>query len=110
MWRQILLFLFQTNPALFVDVDGDGYLALGDCDDTNARVNRGAAEVCQDQIDNDCDGYVDEGCGGGANDADGDGYSVATGDCDDTNPTVHPNAAEQCQDGIDSNCNGSDCQ
>ena len=48
------------------DADGDGYYddANGgdDCDDTDATVNPGAAEVCGDTIDNDCNGYVDDGC------------------------------------------------
>jgi len=33
-----------------------------DCDDANAAVNPGAAEVCSDTIDNNCDGQVNEGC------------------------------------------------
>jgi hypothetical protein len=48
------------------DVDGDGYIddmpACGgdDCDDSNPLVNPASAET-QDTLDNDCDGYVDEG-------------------------------------------------
>jgi uncharacterized protein (TIGR02145 family) len=42
------------------DLDGDGYsVAQGDCDDNNANVYPGAVEVC-DQIDNNCNGTVDE--------------------------------------------------
>ena len=41
------------------DNDGDGY-GDDDCDDTNPDVNPGAAEVCCDEIDNKCDGQVDE--------------------------------------------------
>jgi len=41
-----------------VDEDGDGRCAEDDCDDTDA--DRGGAEVC-DEVDNDCDGDVDEG-------------------------------------------------
>ena len=31
----------------------------GDCDDTNADLSPGATEVC-DEIDNDCDGDIDD--------------------------------------------------
>jgi hypothetical protein len=50
------------------DGDSDGYFAeagcgtAADCDDGDAGVNPGAAEVCGDGIDNNCDGGVDEGC------------------------------------------------
>ncbi|MDQ3034782.1 MAG: MopE-related protein, partial [Myxococcota bacterium] len=55
------------------DVDVDGHTVcgtlegggtdpmLGDCDDAEARVHPGAAEVC-DGLDNDCDGAIDPGC------------------------------------------------
>ncbi|MCK6546928.1 discoidin domain-containing protein [Myxococcota bacterium] len=33
-----------------------------DCDDTRADVHPGAAEICGDNLDNDCDGAIDEGC------------------------------------------------
>ena len=42
------------------DADGDGHLDAscggGDCDDGDAAVNPGAAEVCDNGIDDDCDG------------------------------------------------------
>lgn len=41
------------------DADGDGFIASDDCDDTNAAVNPGATEVCDDQVDNDCNGLTD---------------------------------------------------
>lgn len=34
----------------------------GDCDDTDYSVNPGAQEQCNDGIDNNCSGQVDEGC------------------------------------------------
>jgi serine protease len=47
------------------DADGDGYedeLCGGDdCDDSDALISPGAAEVCGDGIDNNCDG-IDEAC------------------------------------------------
>ncbi len=56
------------------DADADGYYDKAgcgtevDCDDFDASVNPGASEVCDDGIDNDCDGYTDgedSDCGGG---------------------------------------------
>jgi len=34
----------------------------GDCDDTDASVRPWATEVCNNEVDDDCDGSVDEGC------------------------------------------------
>ncbi len=58
----------NAAPAC-IDADGDRYgqnCANGpDCNDANAAINPGVTESCSDTIDNDCDGYVDEGdvCG-----------------------------------------------
>jgi len=52
-------------PCNEFDLDEDHYFAdLGDCDDTNAQVHPGAPEVCNG-VDDDCDGYVDDGNPGG---------------------------------------------
>ncbi|MCK6526288.1 S8 family peptidase [Myxococcota bacterium] len=45
------------------DADGDGHDAGADCDDSDPAVHPGATETC-DGVDDDCDGTVDEGCGG----------------------------------------------
>ena len=47
------------------DSDGDSYAVEGDrceeidCNDSNATVNPAAEEICDDGIDNNCDGKTD---------------------------------------------------
>jgi hypothetical protein len=95
----------HLRAAVLVDMDGDQWsVAMGDCDDNDANRNPGELESC-DEIDNNCDGEIDEGF-----DQDGDGYLDATActhgeDCDDTDPTAWPGRTEEC-DQTDSNCNG----
>ena len=40
-----------------IDVDGDGFSATLDCDDTDRTVYPGAPEVIRDGVDQDCNGY-----------------------------------------------------
>ncbi|MES9993284.1 MAG: putative metal-binding motif-containing protein [Candidatus Thiodiazotropha sp.] len=110
-------------PVECTDSDMDGYAIDGgscgavDCNDNDASINPGAAEICSDGVDNNCNGLVDTAdsnavdCPLECTDSDGDGYSVEGGDCgavdcDDTNGDVNPGALEICDDGIDNNCNG----
>lgn len=106
-------------PPVCTDFDGDGFAVEGgqcgavDCDDTDATINPGSADICDDGIDNNCNGTIDEGCvvTPVCTDNDGDLFAVEGGecgpvDCDDTDDTVNPDAVEDCADGIDNNCNG----
>lgn len=52
--------MYKDSETASPDQDGDGVTALTDCDDTNAAINPSATEVCDDTIDNNCDGLVDK--------------------------------------------------
>ena len=108
-----------ANEAAY-DLDGDGWRAENDCDDTDAAVNPGADERCNG-IDDDCNGLTDDGVGPQWYvDADGDAYGKVSigqscegslgavtidGDCNDEDATINPDSTIQV-DGQDSNCNG----
>jgi len=107
---------------------GDGYADNDlDCDDTNAAVRPGAAELC-DGFDNNCVDGIDEGFPSVLfSDLDGDGYGDPSSpveaycdaedavaddtDCDDTNPDVNPGATEVCtgfgEEPLDEDCSGA---
>jgi hypothetical protein len=128
--------------TLYHDGDGDSYGDLTvsgaychspsdawigdatDCDDTDADIHPGADEFCN-EVDDDCDGEVDEA---GALDetvwyldADGDGFGdpaqttvacvapaafvVNNTDCDDANAEINPGVEEVCNS-IDDDCDG----
>ncbi len=90
-----------------LDRDGDGATTVlgNDCDDHDAAVARGRAEVAGNGRDDDCDGVADEDGPPDTMDRDGDLVTVAAGDCDDTQTTVGA-ASELCGDGRDNDCDG----
>jgi hypothetical protein len=97
------------------DLDMDGFTArratggLPDCDDTDDTINPTAEEVCDDRVDNNCNGLVDEGASCTPDDLDRDGAircppgpspDCSTCDCDDCNAAVGPGVRDVC-DGVD---------
>jgi hypothetical protein len=120
--------LEHPNQVWYVDVDNDGYsngnmsvqcvrpvsykaaseltATSGDCDDQNIAINPGATEIC-DNVDNNCDGQIDEGLtttyyqdadtdsyGNPANSIQAcvlpSGYVTDNTDCDDNDAKEHP--------------------
>ncbi len=123
----------------YQDSDGDGFgnIAVNtqacsqptgyvsdntDCNDADSSVNPGAVEVCND-IDDNCDGNIDEGLSTATyyldidNDGYGDplssivscsqppGYVPDNTDCNDADSSVNPGAAEVTCDSVDNDCN-----
>ena len=113
--------LAQTTQACSPPI---GYVSNStDCNDSNSAIHPGATEVCNN-IDEDCDGFTDEGLTITTYYADGDadgygnlavsvnscsavvGYVTNHDDCDDGDASIHPGAIELC-DGIDQDCDGT---
>jgi hypothetical protein len=112
------------EPVQACALPGGAVRTGGDCDDDNALVHPGVAEVCNG-IDDDCDGLVDFDDDLSTptwyGDADGDGYGLDTvikvapgceppkgyaaapGDCDDNDAAVNPDGQEVCN-GYDDDC------
>ena len=129
----------NVTVTYYTDADGDGFgedgteftddcdtpigsaTVGGDCDDTDNSVYPGAPELC-DNIDNNCDGAVDNNAGiAYYTDADADGFGddatetyscspipgmiTQGGDCDDANLNINPGAPDPC-DELDQDCSG----
>ena len=137
----------DVTTAYYYDADRDGYggddvpfVACAppssrwvtnndDCNDLEPEVYPGAVEICND-VDDDCDGAVDDadadldlssaptwyadGDGDTFGDPDSgttacaapDGYVADWTDCNDTDPNVNPGVAERCND-VDDDCDGA---
>lgn len=94
----------STVASTATDDDKDGFTEeQDDCDDSDASIHPGVAEICDDGKDNDCDGGVDAS----EVDGDGDGFGPCAGDCDDANPAISPASPEVDGDNIDNNCDGT---
>ena len=98
------------------DSDSDGYAVEGDlcgetdCDDSDETISPDAEEICDDEIDNNCNGKTDAADQECQNfpictDEDGDGFCAEEDDCDDSDTLVNPEAEEICGDSTDNNCN-----
>ncbi|MEW5847489.1 MAG: putative metal-binding motif-containing protein [Myxococcota bacterium] len=119
-----------NDVCLNPDVDGDGYRSADcggtDCNDGNGAINPGATEVCDDGLDNDCDGLTDgadpDCAGRDAGPGPGDG-GVAPGDggvvVGPDGGVVAPDAGPGCNDPAFADadndgfrktaCGGTDC-
>ncbi|HZV68439.1 MAG TPA: LamG-like jellyroll fold domain-containing protein, partial [Saprospiraceae bacterium] len=114
----------NLNVTILACSPPSGYVANStDCNDNNVNIHPGATELCND-IDDDCDGSVDEGIPTNTyyQDADADGYGNANvtiqkcnqpsgyvtnnTDCQDHNAAIHPLATEGLN-GIDDDCDGT---
>jgi hypothetical protein len=81
-----------------IDVDGDGFSSLVDCNDANAAIFPGAREILENGIDEDCDGRDNVNL-----DRDGDGFPIPA-DCNDADPGIRPGALEIKGNAVDENC------
>jgi len=80
-----------------VDHDGDGFTKTGgDCDDSDSEINPNATEICDNLVDENCDGNLNDGCplppvcGDGRWDAD-------TEQCDDGNNADADGCSAACE-------------
>src|SRR3989339_873288 len=103
----LIVFVMLTLTLQYVaavcvqDEDGDNY-GLGcdageDCNDADSNVNAGMQERCENAVDDNCNGVVDEEPCTYCEDHDGDGYGSrcsAGEDCNDADSNINSGAGE----------------
>lgn len=93
------ILLDPQTLLLVMDQDCDGYPEYEDCNDFDPLINPGAIEIPNNDIDENCDGLIEE------IDEDLDGFNSDV-DCDDYNYEINPNAEEIENNEVDENCDG----
>lgn len=104
-----------------VDMDMDTFAEGCDCNDNNAGINPDAAEIVDNGVDENCDGFdmatwfedFDNDTFGNPNvsqqaNTQPVGYVSDNSDCDDTNNGIFPGAPETPDNGIDEDCDSFD--
>jgi Putative metal-binding motif len=94
---------FAADPPPPADQDGDNVAPPADCNDANKDIHPGAAEIPNNDVDENCDAVK-------AFDRDHDGYLAppAGNGCTDSNAKIHPKAHDKPGNRIDEDCSGRD--
>lgn len=104
-----------TLVANVIDIDRDGFNSNEDCDDNNSKRNGFLTERCETDMDDDCDGSVNESCACEANSRrrcyDGMESTRGLGECTDGEQICVAGVWGECQGAIipkQQQCSGRD--